>query len=273
MESGFRMRTEARYTYQTVPACAFPLLGGYLPSHPVLQQMALRLCQDVENPSEEPNPQIDYRLLHILISMARRSLTKHDLKSFDYLAQCRKNYYRMQMKHESVHRELTDSNAYHVILNRKKKEVSETEPLDEGKVKEIDRQLMRNYEDLKRLVNEVQRSQQKRKAIAAFFSAAKVQILKTEVPRLVYVGQKVYENAMRSKELYLPLPLILPRLDRLRPLVARMTTRSRYFGSSSCCCRLATMLRRGQNREVSAAQTELEAYGVEAGSEDDLQEQ
>ncbi|KAL8689035.1 MAG: hypothetical protein Q9218_005202 [Villophora microphyllina] len=193
---------EACCTGKYVSADALPLLDGSLPQQRHVQQMALRLCQDIDDdnsPNEEPNPQIDYRLLHILIAMAQAELSKRDIKQFDYLAQVRKTYYRMQTKYEHFYRELQDTNAYAVILENQQKEIRESEPLDEVKLKDVERRIVMNFKEMKSQAENVKKLWQKRNEVANEFSKAKVTILKTYMPRFLIIGKEAYKNRQKPK--------------------------------------------------------------------------
>ena len=142
----------------------------------------------------EPPPVIDYHLLSILLNLCRPNLTIRELKRFDYLADARGFYYRAHHDFEYHYRGLQDVYTCGLILDDEKKKL---ELLGESKANELEWNhvaRMKNLEEKEECLGNVEERRKNRERCTAWFSNMKRECLKTDMPRLVYVGKHVFQR-------------------------------------------------------------------------------
>ena len=159
------------------------------------QQESLFAADPVYGPEVEPPPMIDYHLLSILLSLCRPNLTIREMKRFDYLVDARGFYYRAHHDFEYHYRGLQDVYTCGLILDEEKKKL---ELSGTSKVEELDwnhTARMKNLEEKEKSLNGLEKRRKNRERCTAWFSSMKRDFLKTDMPRLVYVGKHVFQRA------------------------------------------------------------------------------
>ncbi len=143
----------------------------------------------------EPLPVIDYHLLSTLLNYCRPTLTLRDMKRFDYLADARGLYYRAHHDFEYFYRGMQDVYVCGLILDKEKQEL---EMSGASKAKELEwNELarMRNLEEKESVLENLEMRRKNREKCTAWFSNMKLEFINVDMPRLVYVGKHLYQNA------------------------------------------------------------------------------
>ncbi|KAL9609233.1 MAG: hypothetical protein Q9167_005987 [Letrouitia subvulpina] len=183
------------YALHQMGSASLPMIGDFRGEDPKIQELAIILAQDHPDAEPEPDPQLDYRWLHSLISICRSVMDNRDIKCADYVAQARQQYYYCHQKFHYHHRELQDCLAYSCLLDKQKEKLlASSDPPDEAKLKEIYRQHALNDRDMLPLKKKVEECSKNRREATAWFSKAKADFIRTEMPRLVYCAKHLYAN-------------------------------------------------------------------------------
>ncbi|MCJ1428344.1 hypothetical protein MMC29_006253 [Sticta canariensis] len=148
--------------------------------------------------SVEPLPHIDYNLVHALIKVAGGT-DKRAVKLFDYLIDGRKYYYNSHSSFHTAFVRFQDTRAYGLLLEREKTKLAK---LGSSAAKELESNeiaLRKNYHALHLCLEEVYACRENRAQATTQFSKMKYLFLNTQMPRLIYVGKKMYQNAMEAE--------------------------------------------------------------------------
>ena len=143
----------------------------------------------------EPLPPIDYALMHGLI-FVNPTLNKHDKKRFDYIIDARKLYFDTHNQFQAAYRSLQDLYAHSVTLDKQKAEYESQGLMDLENMRYNERARALTLREMRSLLPEMMKLHRKRTDVAIYFSDMKLKFLQTDVPRLVYIGRKVYQRAM-----------------------------------------------------------------------------
>ena len=168
------------------------------------QRESLFAANALYGPEVEPLPVIDYHLLSILLHLCRPNLTMRELKRFDYLADARGFYYRAHHDFEYIYRGLQDVYACGIILDKEKQKL---ELLGAAKAKELDwnqTARIRNLEEKEQVLQNLEERRKSRERCTAWFSNMKLDFLKIDMPRLLYVGKHVFQSAHHPGRCGLP---------------------------------------------------------------------
>ncbi|MCJ1464135.1 methylglyoxal reductase (NADPH-dependent) gre2 [Pseudocyphellaria aurata] len=143
----------------------------------------------------EPLPHIDYHLVYSLIALAGR-LDKRQLKPFDYLIDARKSYYRSHSYFQAAFVCLQDAQAYGQLLEKKYLELEKSGSAALKELESTEIALRRNYRTMYHCLGEVESRRKKRERTTTWFSKMKYIFIKTQMPRLIFIGKKTYQRAM-----------------------------------------------------------------------------
>ncbi|KAI4215704.1 MAG: hypothetical protein LQ351_001691 [Letrouitia transgressa] len=200
---------------------SLPIIGDLRAEDWRIQELALVLSQDYPDAEPEPEPQLDYLWLNSLLSVCRKCLHDRDIKCADYVAQARQHYYCCHQKFHHHYRGLQDCLAYSYILDRQQEKLLASGSPDEAKLKEIDRQHTLNDNDMVSMKEKLVQCAKNRKEATAWFSKAKADFIKTEMPRLEYCAKHIYEN-------------YAAREGSVRPCLGFLQQRHLTFSSGTC---------------------------------------
>ena len=158
----------------------------------------------------EPPPLLDYHTIHMMIGICRQFLDKHDIKRWDYLADSRKNYFEVHQQFYKAFNSLQDAEAYELITTEKKKELELQIQQAEvnGTAKMVVAKKKRDLEDLvwslaknrlemPALAEALRRKAKVRDHAASWLSNMKMQLLRQDLPALVYLVRQVFQNKQR----------------------------------------------------------------------------
>lgn len=203
---------------------------------PFIAKMAIMLAHEDAsgianvNASAEPLPDIDYHLVYTLIALAGR-LDKRELKPFDYLIDARKSYYRSHAYFQAAFVCLQDAQAYGQLLEQKhlmlEKSGSAAATPGSTAAKELENTetaLRNNYRTMYLCLGEVESRRKRRERITTWFSTMKHFFIKTQMPRLIYVGKKAFQRAMELEGILYSLKgfvdgLTLVKVDGFGPIL------------------------------------------------------
>ena len=150
--------------------------------------------------SIEPLPHIDYHLIHTLLNFCCGGrANKREMKRYDYLIDARKSYFQSHRLFTRAFNGLQDAYAYGLQLEHKKMKLEKS---GSGKVKDLEivaSQIQKNYMDLNYRLGEALERQRRRQQLTAWFSTMKNDFIKSEMPRLSYVGKQIYRRNMHQE--------------------------------------------------------------------------
>ncbi|MCJ1480775.1 hypothetical protein MMC06_000930 [Schaereria dolodes] len=124
------------------------------------------------------------------------TLNKHDKKRFDYIIDARKLYFDTHNQFQAAYRSLQDLYAHSVTLDKQKAEYESQGLMDLENMRYNERARALTLREMRSLLPEMMKLHRKRTDVAIYFSDMKLKFLQTDVPRLVYIGRKVYQRAM-----------------------------------------------------------------------------
>lgn len=148
--------------------------------------------------SVEPLPHIDYHLVHALINVACQ-VDKRAVKPFDYLIDARKYYYNSHSSFHTAFVRFQDTRAYGQLLEREKTKLAKSGSTAAKELESNEIALRKNYRALYLCLQEVYACQKSRAQATARFSEMKYFFLSTQMPRLIYIGKKVYQRVTEDE--------------------------------------------------------------------------
>lgn len=144
----------------------------------------------------EPLPLIDYHLLFILLNYCRPNLTSRELKRFDYLADARGFYYRAHFDFEYYYRGLQDVYTRGIILGMEKQKLELSGASNSRELEWNQAARIENLQEQEKALEDLETRRKNREQCTAWFSHMKVEFLKSEMPRLIYVGKHLFHNSL-----------------------------------------------------------------------------
>ena len=163
-------------------------------------------------PQVEPPPEIDYYALHMMIDLCRSSLDPRVLKRWEYLAESRKSYFCIHHKFFMAFHGLQDARSFEEIMAKRMEDLKERirSLENEGiigssigsKKRDLEDsmiQIGKNRIDMLKLTKTVSELAKSRDQTASWLSRMKSDIITSDLQQLVYMTQKIYENAMSQK--------------------------------------------------------------------------
>ena len=175
------------------------LEGNALESSFVAKMAILLAHEDADGlASVEPLPHLDYHLIHALTNIAAR-FDKRAVKLFDYLIDGRKYYYNSHSSFHTAFVCLQDTRAYGLLLEREKTKLAKLGSTAAKELESNEIAIRKNYHALHVCYLKVHACKKSRAEATTRFSQMKYYFLNTQMPRLTYIGKKVYQNAMESE--------------------------------------------------------------------------
>lgn len=155
---------------------------------------------------------LDYHRLHLMIAFCRPRLPKQYLKRWDYLADARIQYLHLHYIFYTRFNGLQDLRVFEDVLVMRKGDLIEQirEYEEEGRsgaamdkkkrdLQDIMFQIERNRAELPVLTEQVKYLASKRDKAASWLSEMKLNLLKEQVPPLLYFTKKLVEAEQRQE--------------------------------------------------------------------------
>ena len=183
-------------------------------------------------PEVEPPPhRIDYRTIHMMLTICRSGLSKHYLKRWDYLADSRKEYFILHYKFSWAFHGLQDAKAFEEIMVKKAGDIKEqigdwtregvTGAGMEKKRKELEDlmfQVERNRAEMPRLTEIVKALAKKRDRAAAWLGNLKTILMKDDLRMLVCLTKNLLQKVKSQLATEDEPSLSLTRIEKIHKL-------------------------------------------------------